>query len=488
MSKLKSFLFLLHRIIGVIISLLFFMWFVSGLVLIYYPFPDVTKSQLYEKEEAFPASLPALEDVLSGLPAEDSDIRSLHARQFQGQTLFTVETKEKTYTFSADSLQTPLPVTWETIQCIAGRWVDSPVLKVDTLYKRDQWIMYSSYLKELPIYKFYFDDEERHQLYIASRTGEVQQFTTARERLWAWMGAIPHKFYLPFIRKHTELWIKALTIAGVIGMLAALTGLYAGIYALWKKYKSKRKVGSPYKKQWYKWHHITGLIFGVFLVTWAFSGAMSMQRIPQWVIKTYGDYRTTPSKLRGKKLPLTAYTLDYRSVCRRYPDVKEIEWSYFRSIPVYNIIVGSRALSIDASGTEAKELLLPQEEIAKAIRAVHGEYTFVISTISAYEEYYLPRKETLPLPAYKVEVNNQDESLYYIDPETGDFKYFNRSRKAKKWIFNGLHYLHIKWLWERPVLWTTAIWTLCIGGSIVSFTGIWLSIRYLIRKVKKLIK
>jgi hypothetical protein len=461
------------------------MWFVSGLVLIYYPFPNVTKSQLYEKKETFPASLPALEDILSGLPAEDSDIRSLQARQFQGQTLFTVQTKENTYTLCADSLQTPLPVTWETIQRITGHWIEAPVLTVDTLYERDQWIMYSSYLKELPIYKFYFDDEEKHQLYIASRTGEVLQFTTARERLWAWLGAIPHKFYLPFIRKHTELWINALTIAGIIGMLVALTGLYVGIYALRKKYKSSRKTGSPYKKQWYRWHHLTGLLFGVFLVTWAFSGAMSMQRIPQWVIKTYGDYRTTPSKLKGKRLPLSAYVLDYRSVYRRYPNVKEIEWSYFRSIPVYNIVVGNHTLNVDASGTEAKELSLSQEEVGKAIRAVHGEDSFTISILSAYEEYYLPRKETLPLPVYKVEIMNKDKSLYYIDPRTGDFKYFNRSRKAKKWIFNGLHYLHIQWLWERPVLWTITIWTLCIGGTIVSFTGILLSIRYLVRKGKK---
>jgi len=483
MQKIKAFFFSLHRITGFLISLLFFMWFVSGLVLIYHCFPNVSKSQLNEMKETLPSALPDLQEIISRLPDDDRDIRTLQVQSFQGQTLFTLKTKEKTHVLCADSLQKKHPVTWETIQGEAHRWVDAPVLKLDTLHERDQWIMYTRYIRELPIYKFYYDDKEKHQLYISSKTGEVQQFTTSTERFWAWVGAIPHKFYFPFLRKHTDLWIDVLTIAGVIGLIASLTGLFAGIYVLRQRYKHKHRLESPYRKEWYRWHHITGIFFGLFLATWAFSGAMSMQRIPQWVIKTHGEYRVSESQLRGKRLPLTAYTLDYRMIPQVYPDVKEIEWSHYRDIPVYNLIVGDHTISIDASSTEVKELFLPEDQIEKSIRSVHGEEeSFRITTIDKYEEYYLARKEPLPLPAYKVEVDNADKSLYYIDQKTGDFKYLNRSRKAKKWIFSGLHYLHIQWLWERPVLWTIAIWALCIGGAIVSLTGVWLGIRYFRRK------
>ena len=92
----------------------------------------------------------------------------------------------------------------------------------------------------------------------------------------------------------------------------------------------------------------------------------------------------------------------------------------------------------------------------------------------------------MPLTAYKVEVDNADRSLYYVDPATGEFRYLNRARKAKKWVFSGLHYLNIHWLVERPVLWTIAIWTLCLGGAYVSLSGIWLGIKYLRRKMRRI--
>ena len=346
--------------------------------------------------------------------------------------------------------------------------------------------MYSRYLSEMPICKFYYDDAEKHELYIASRTGEVLQFTTARQRFWAYIGAIPHKFYLPVLRQHTDAWVWSLTIGGIIALIAALSGLYAGIYLLYKRYKSRGKFGSPYKKYWYKWHHISGLIFGVFLVTFAFSGAMALQRIPQWVIKTHGDYRVSDTKFRGRPLPVECYALDYQLLAEAYPGLKTVEWSHFRDVPVYEVQTADFTVSIDASGTDVKELNLTDKQITQAVRHIHGEEAeLTVSLIDTYEEYYLSRSGRLPLPVYKVEVDNADRSVYYVDPATGEFRYLNRARKAKKWVFSGLHYLNIHWLVERPVLWTIAIWTLCLGGAYVSLSGIWLGIKYLRRKMKR---
>lgn len=284
-------MFSLHRITGAIISLFFFMWFVSGLVLIYYPFPNVSQSLKYENMDALPQALPNINDVLSQLPDSGKKAKTISLRQFQGQSLYSVKTVDSLYTLCVDTSKSVNPVTWTTIEQTAKKWVDAPVLKIDTLNERDQWIMYSRYEDEIPIYKFYFDDKEKHQLYISAKTAEVQQFTDNNGRFWAWMGAIPHKFYLPFIRQNTDVWTNSLTVGGVIALIVALSGIYFGVYVLYKRYKTKRKLGSPYKKRWYKWHHILGLIFGIFLATFAFSGAVALQRIPQWIIKTHGDYR-----------------------------------------------------------------------------------------------------------------------------------------------------------------------------------------------------
>lgn len=485
MKKVKAFLFSWHRVLGTIISLFFLMWFISGLVLIYHDFPNVTSADRYEKLDALPDSLPAIRDILSRLPDPDKPIQNIAVRRFQGQTLFTIQTKDSLFTFCADSTQQVKPITAQTIADIVAKWSSAPLIKVDTLFKRDQWIMYSRYLREMPIYKFYFDDEEKHQLYLSSRSGEVQQFTSLRQRFWAWLGAIPHKLYLPIIRKNTELWTTSLTVGGVIALLAAFTGLCLGVYATYKKYKATRKLNSPYKKHWYKWHHILGLIFGISLITFAFSGAVALQRIPQWIIKTHGDYRVSSAQLRGKRLPIDRYLLDYRNLVREYPNVKTIEWTHFRDVPIYTLVTRNKELSVNASSSAVKELSLSQAEIEKAVRAVHkGSLLTSVTLITAYEDYYMSRKKELPLPVYKIEVDNADQSLYYIDPQTGDFKYLNRSRKVKKWIFSGLHYLNINWLVERPVLWTIAIWTLCLGGAYISLSGCWLGVLFIRRKIK----
>jgi uncharacterized iron-regulated membrane protein len=486
MKKGSVFLFSLHRITGTFICLLFLMWFVSGLVLIYHPFPNVSQKQKYEKMDALPDSLPAIGEVLKQLPDSAKTIKGLSVRYFQEQALFTIRTKAGDYTVCGEESQVIKPVTCETIDRIVKQWVDAPVLKIDTLNKRDIWIMYSRYLQEMPIFKYHFDDPEKHQLYIASRSGEVQQFTNKEQRFFAWVGSIPHKLYIPALRENTDNWILALTIGGVIALIAALSGLYIGVSILRKRYRVKKKWASPYKKSWYKWHHVSGLIFGIFLITFAFSGAMALRKIPQWVIKTYGDYRVTDSQLRGKPLPVEDYVLDYRMLKEKYPQIKRIEWANFQNIPIYHVVVGDQEMCLDASSSTVRELYISKSTVEKAVSRIHHENEpFTVTLISEYEEYYLSRKGSLALPVYKVEVDNKDQSRYYIDPKTGDFNYLNKSRKAKKWVFSGLHYLNIKWLVERPVWWTITIWTICLGGIVICLSGTYLGFRYLRRIIKR---
>ena len=155
-------------------------------------------------------------------------------------------------------------------------------------------------------------------------------------------------------------------------------------------------------------------------------------------------------------------------------------------MPVYEVQTADFTVSIDASGTDVKELNLTDKQITQAVRHIHGEEAeLTVSLIDTYDEYYLSRSGWLPLPVYKVEVDNADRSVYYVDPATGEFRYLNRARKAKKWVFSGLHYLNIHWLVERPVLWTIAIWTACLGGAFVSLSGVWINLKRLRRKSKK---
>ena len=53
-----------------------------------------------------------------------------------------------------------------------------------------------------------------------------------------------------------------------------------------------------------RWHYVTGLVFGVFSVTWAFSGLVSME---PWAWTNQRGIELRPSALSGGRLDLAAF-------------------------------------------------------------------------------------------------------------------------------------------------------------------------------------
>lgn len=75
---------------------------------------------------------------------------------------------------------------------------------------------------------------------------------------------------------------------------------------------------SPYKKFWYKWHHILGVLFGLFVLTFCFSGMMSLARVQDWGLKAKLDINPVQELRKMAPSPLD-YPLDYRAVVQAYP-------------------------------------------------------------------------------------------------------------------------------------------------------------------------
>jgi len=468
--KEVRFLRKIHKIISSAIALLFLMWFVTGIVLVYLPYHKVAEKLMFKKKETLPSSLPELSSVLSKM---DGEVKSLSLKLFQGQTLFSFDEAPN--------------ITFDVVEKVAKHWIDAPIKRVDTLRQREQWVLFTKYDKELPIYKFYFDDDQKHELFISGRTAEVLQMTTSRQRLWAWLGAIPHKFYLPCIRRDVDVWQNTVAIVSGICLIAALTGWLLGIMIWIKRYRKKHVWQNPYKKRWYRWHFSYGLVFGVFLIGWALSGIFAMQRVPQWMVPMEGDYSFKSSRLWGRGLlPMEDYRLDYRKLKEAYPDLKEVEWCRYADIPTYRVIAGQEEFLVDASTNEIKSLQIPEETIVKGLKKIHGEEVEMkVSLLTEFDNYYLSRRVDLELPVYKIEVVDANGSLYYVNPSTGYIRYLNNNKIVRKWLFNAIHYLDIDWLVARPWLWHTCIWLLCGGCLVVCVSGLVLAWRVLTPKKKK---
>lgn len=482
---IKRILYKFHRILGTLLSILFVLWFLSGFVMIYHSFPKITDTETYKGLTPIDVNKLNYCDSILSEQKLDNDVNSWILKA-KSDGSFLLEIKNGANTYLTDQYGKVVNrYTYSDIYNYACNLNNSAIRKVDTIHKLDRWIPYDRYSSDLPAYKFYYKDSLQSQLYVSSSSGEGMQYSNSDSRFWAWVGAIPHWLYIANLRHYTDLWKGVVIWLSGIGSLVCITGMIIGIRSFYKRYKQKKEIKSPYKKAAYKWHHILGFFFGIFVFTFAFSGMMSLQKVPQWIIKTHNtDLQTAAKNNPLKKHPLD-YPLNYKTILDRYTgSIKKLEWASFGDLNYYKAVVGDSMYYIDATSDTLKPLYLSQQDIRKRLTMIHSE-TITVEELQDYDNYYIHKRNKLPLPVYKVSVDDKDKSLYYINPYTADITYFNANTKARKWTYQALHSFSIKWLLDRPVLWNVLMWVTMIAGTFISLTGLCLSYKTIRRKFRK---
>lgn len=483
----KKLLYSLHRILGTILSILFLVWFLSGFVMIYHTFPKVANRDKYAHMDAVSGYMPEIDSIINSNHVGNA-VNKLTLRDFDGHSYFEVVTEERSYKLPADTnmLSIGSPA-YTQIENYAKKWSDADIVKVDTLRELEQWIPFGYLRKDFPIYKFYFDDEKKHQLYVSSVTGEALQFTNKDNRFWAWVGAIPHWIYFTKLRQDSQLWIDVVVWLSGIGCIMCIAGIILGVRSYIVQHRKKKHWKTPYKKFSYKWHHILGFVFGIFVFTYVFSGMMSLATVPKWMVKVHNP-DIQKQMFISNPVVLSDYKLDYRKVIEKYPNqVKRIEWTYFGDVPLYKVIIDNKEKVIDASGEELKPLSVTEQMIKDKLSKTHSE-PITITELHEYDNYYVGTSNHLPLPVYKAELADADNSTYYINPKNGNTRYFNTNTKVRRWSYQVLHSWELGFLVKRPVLWNIVMWVTMIGGTLVSLTGVWLGLKYIKRKSKRLKK
>ena len=505
---LRRILLNIHKILGLLLSVLFLMWFLSGFVMIYHDFPNAARHQI-EKQQVISGELPAVEDVISQLP-DTARIQSLTLNMHFDRPVFHFRGRAVPPNLYADTFQPLEKFTEANIGRTAAQWCSAPVLRIDTMRKLDQWIPFGRLKEEFPIYKYTFDNQEKHELYISSKDGRVLQFTGKDQRFWAWLGAIPHYVYFTFLRQNQPVWINFVKWTSGIGCIMCLVGIILGLQTFWR---SRRKgFATPYKKRWHRWHYISGLLFGVFAITFAFSGLMTLTSLPDWMMKKPKTQQETtqvsPDGARGggstrggrgggfggrfggagATLALTDYTLDYRKVVEATEDIKSIEWVSYQRHPYYRVATSSKSVNIDASDSlEIRPFIMTEEMIRRSLRQTYGDsIKYVLTLMTEYDDDYYARKKNLaPLPVYRVIVDDEMHTHHYYHPETLMQQRVDDISRYRRNLYGRLHRLNFKFLTDRPVLWNIVMFTLMIGGSFLSLTGVVLSVKWIIRKIKK---
>ena len=174
----------------------------------------------------------------------------------------------------------------------------------------DQWTLVVR--ESLPAYRFAVNDGRGTELYVDGRTAEVAMVTTRASRALAWLGAIPHWFYLPVLRIDRPLWEGIIVWTSAVGCLIAVTGLLVGVTQFrWRRPRDGRP-RIPYVG-WMRWHYLTGVVFGAVTLTWVFSGLLSVQPFA-WM--TVPGLRVPAEALAGGPL-----------VLEDFPPIDPADWS-----------------------------------------------------------------------------------------------------------------------------------------------------------------
>lgn len=477
----------IHKILGLPLSILFFLWFASGIVMIYHSFPRASQEKRIANLQPLPDMLPNL-NLLSETLSDSARLQSLTLEMYAGRPVLNLRGKNVPNRIYADSLVPMKPYDTREIGMIVSQWCTASVLRVDTVYKPDQWIPFGRPEIFFPVYKYIFSDADKHELYISPKDGKVLQMTDKSERLWAWLGAIPHWVYFTVLRQNQPAWINFVKWTSGIGTIMCLAGFVLSLRIAWKN--RNRRWGVPYRKRWYRWHHVSGLLFGIFAATFAFSGMMSLMDIPDWLKKAPKEQRREhPFRMSGGSKPILpdSYVLDYRKAAQVATDIKQIEWASWNGHPYYRLTTAGQTINIDASDSTATRLfILTEERIRSEMQKMYGDsIRWKMELITEFDNDYFSRKrEPNSLPVYRVSVDDDMHTRHYFNPQTLRQQRTDDDGRIRHLLYRGLHCLDFKFLTDHIWLWNIVMYTLMIGGTFLSLTGVVLTFKWIIRNIK----
>lgn len=491
MKTFTKWMRLIHRYLGFALSLLFVVWFVSGFVMLYAGYPTLKHHQ--RLQQLPPANLSQCQlnpqQALQHAGLTDS-IKTIRLGMLLDRPIYRLVTQSNGHkAVFADTGDTLSRVDTALGSRIARAFVHngSPIASVETLTQIDQWMAAHRSQGYLPqVHRFVLDDADQTYVYVSVYTGEVVQLINARQRFWAWLGPIPHWIYPTVLIRNRPLWSQVVIGLSLLGTVMCVAGITMGLIR-YKRRKATAWDFSPYKKPWFRWHHYTGFVFGLFVFTWVLSGLFSMSPIelgPDPVrreaeMKTWTGGSLAPARFTVP--PARAASLFGASL-----SVKEIHLIQRLGRPYYLAYQDdfhTQLLAADDDQARPFEQFSTQPFVAQLSAFNSGHKLLEVRTLTEYDDYYYSKKFDKRLPVLRVKVDTPEQSWYYVDLKTGQLVLKHEwGSRLERWLYHGLHSLDFRFLVYKRPLWDIVVWVLLLGGAAVSITGLLLTRKWLGRK------
>ncbi len=476
---MKKLLILIHRYVGIVLSLLMVAWCLSGFVMMYVGYPELDEAERV-------AGLAALdldgccktERVLESVGA--APIRTFAVEMRAGQPVLKVRTGDGSVTIALTTGERLDGVNERDALAIAADYVRTRSLaglpSMMASVNTDQWTVSGDYDADRPLYKFAVGDPAGTQVYVSSSSGEVVLDTTARERVWNWFGAVTHWLYPQLLSQHAAAWSQVVVWTSVAGTFLTLTGLWLGIVQVRAGRTGKF---SPYSG-WNLWHHLGGLVFGVLLLAWVASGFLSMN---PWGLLEGAGGRAESERLRGigfTSREAVAAIQQFANDAANRGGAVRIASAPFAGRLYLSVRSRAGVSRLDALTLEpaplAESELQHSATLLQPTSAVASNE--LLSEGDAY--YYDDHAGRRMYPVYRVILADAEHTRYYIDPVDGRLlQKTDREGRWYRWLFQALHRWDFASALHRRPLWDLVVLPLLLGVTVVSLTGLYLGFRRL---------
>jgi predicted DNA-binding transcriptional regulator AlpA len=450
---------------------MFTVWFATGAVLLFVPFPALPEMDRVVRSQQIDFGAIKIPPATIGDRFQQT-IDRLRIIQAGPNPVYVVEQiGGSVIAISAQSGKELDSIASDTAREIAERFARKPAGRVDGPFDYDQWIVHQQFDPERPFFRVAIDDRDKTELYVSARTGEVLQRTMFRNRAWNSVGAVIHWIYPTILRKNWMAWNQVVWWLALAGVVTATAGMVLGIVRA-MNFRRRGKPGLTPFRGALRWHHLLGLSAGVFLVSWIFSGWLSMDH--GRIFSKGEPNQSNVERFRGIPLPAAVRAVSIQTLQNCGPASEiEIVAVAGRSFVVARGAGINRPLIYALSpGNSAPFSSFPKEIVLSAVQS--GWPDRRIDDVSAVDpaDVYTGT-DSLPATAIRFVLNDPAQSWVHVDLAAGRIvSVMDSSRRAYAWLYYGLHTFSFPVFANHPILRRTVMLIFLSAGFALSLSGV----------------
>lgn len=456
-----------HRWLGIATCVVFALWFASGAVLLFKPFPSLPRAAQLKLEA--PVALDAVQ-VSPGQAAISAGgkLDALRLVQRGPAPAYIASTAAGAIAIDAQSGNRLDPLALPIANRMARTLIGSTAT-VQPAVDYDQWVVHNRFDSLRPFFRVDAGDAAGTRYYVSARTGEIVQRTDTADRAWNWVGAVLHWAYFTPLRSNYTVWDQTVWWLSFVALLVAIAGTVLGVIRMMAAQRQRQPALTFFRPKWMRWHHLLGLFASVFVVIWTLSGWLSMDHG-----RLFSRGQASPEQLAryaGQPLSTAAAKVDLPSL-KHLAGAREIQFSAIGG--------GVLITAWDAAGQPHHQNATGSALTKDAVVRLVTQGVAAAWPAGAVAPPTTPAETNL----YALAEGWPSDALLFVDPKNvrpdividgasgHPLTVLNGSRKAYAWIYYGLHTFKFPGLAEHRSARQIVVLIPLLLGFIFSITGV----------------